>query len=89
MHLNTIYGQKDRDLRQQLVKSMKQDLRNGGLSNSRLDYYAHEYLRSGSPQGFKAAVNEAFLSNENQGIIDLTGTLKDSPLTMLLDDIDL
>lgn len=89
MHLNTVYGQKDRYFRQDVMKKIRQDLRNNRLTNERLDHYANEYLRTGSPQGFRAAVNEAWLANENKGIIDLSDTLKDSPLSLVLDDIDL
>lgn len=88
MHLNTVYGQEDRGVRQALMKSLRQDLRTNRLSSEKLDYYATEYLRTGSPQGFRAAVNEAVLANENRGIIDLSHKLKDSPLSLILDDMD-
>ena len=89
IHLNTVYGQRDRATRQAIVKRLRQDLRSNSVTDAKLDEYATEYLRSGTPQGWRAAVNEAFLANENKGVIDLTDKLKDSPLTLLLEDIDL
>lgn len=89
IHLNTVYGQQDRANRQAVIKNLRQDLRSSTLSHKRLDDYAYEYLRTGSPQGWRAAVNEAVLANENRGVIDLTAKLKDSPLTLLLENIDL
>lgn len=89
VHLNTVYGQNDRENRQALIRGIKQDLRSNNLSNDRLDGYAHEYLRTGSPQGFKQAYTEAVMQHENPGVMDLTKQLKDSPLSLLLDDMDL
>ncbi len=89
IHLNTVYGQEDRANRQSLIKALRQDIRASNLSNDKLDRYAQEYLRTGSPQGWRASVNEAFLANENKGILDLSKKLDGSPLSLILDDLDL
>lgn len=89
IHLNTVYGQRDRTNRQAVIKRIRQDLRASSLTHEKLDGYALDYLRTGTPQGWRAAVNEAVLSNENKGVVDLTSKLKDSPLSLMLDDLSL
>ncbi len=89
IHLNTVYGQRDRSNRQAVIKRLRQDLRASDLTHEKLDSYALEYLRTGTPQGWRASVNEAVLANENKGVVDLTSKLKDSPLSLMLDDLSL
>ena len=89
IHLNTVYGQRDRTNRQAVIKRLRQDLRASDLTHEKLDSYALDYLRTGTPQGWRASVNEAVLSNENKGVVDLTSKLKDSPLSLMLDDLSL
>ena len=89
IHLNTVYGQRDRTNRQAVIKRLRQDLRASDLTHDKLDSYALDYLRTGTPQGWRASVNEAVLSNENKGVVDLTSKLKDSPLSLMLDDLSL
>ena len=87
-HMNTFYGSQDRDTRAGLLKSIRQDMRSNNLTDARMDRYAHEYLRTGSPQGFRQAVNQAFLENENPGLADLSKRLNGSPLMLMLDDLE-
>ena len=87
-HMNTYYGSKDRDTRQALLKSIRQDLRANNLTADRLDDYAYEYLRTGSPQGFRQALNQAMLEHENPGLADLSKKLDGSPLMLMLDDLE-
>ena len=89
IHLNTVYGQRDRTNRQAVIKRLRQDLRASSLTHEKLDSYALDYLRTGTPQGWRASVNEAILANENKGVVDLTSKLKDSPLSLMLDDLSL
>lgn len=89
IHLNTVYGQRDRTNRQAVIKRLRQDLRASSLTHEKLDSYALDYLRTGTPQGWRASVNEAVLANENKGVVDLTSKLKDSPLSLMLDDLSL
>lgn len=89
IHLNTVYGQRDRTNRQAVIKRLRQDLRASDLTHEKLDSYALDYLRTGTPQGWRASVNEAVLANENKGVVDLTSKLKDSPLSLMLDDLSL
>lgn len=87
-HMNTFYGSMDRDTRSSLLKSIRQDLRSDNLTADRIDRYAHEYLRTGSPQGFRQALNQAFLENDNPGLRDLSQKLDGSPLMLMLDDLE-
>ncbi len=53
-----------------------------------MDELAYSYLRTGSPQGFRQAVNNAFMEDQNPGLMDLTSKLRGSPLMNILEDID-
>lgn len=87
-HLNTYYGQLDRASRKTVVKHLQQHMRSNTLTPDAFDDLATKYLRTGTPQGFRQAINQAFLDNSNPGIKDFTKTFKDSPLILLVEDLD-
>ena len=88
IHLNTVYGSMDSEDRKAVLENLKIHIRNESLSNEVLDELAYEYLRTGSPQGFRQAVNQAMMEAGNEGIVDLHSKLGDSPLMYMLDDIE-
>lgn len=88
IHLNTVYGSMDSEDRKAVLENLKIHIRNESLSNEVLDDLAYEYLRTGSPQGFRQAVNQAMMEAGNDGIVDLHSKLGDSPLMYMLDDIE-
>lgn len=88
MHLNSYYGAIDSENRAAVLKKLRTALRAGQLDSDELDSLAYEYLRTGSPQGFRSAVTQAFMENDNPGLVDLTAKLKQSPLMSIIEDID-
>lgn len=89
LHLNTLYGAADSDKRKEITARLKQHIRGNDLSNEKLDLLAQEYLRSGSAQGWRAAVNDAIKQEGQSGNATTLGKLKkDSPLNRMIEDID-
>lgn len=88
IHLNTVYGAVDSQNRRALSGTLKQLIRANALDNESLEDLAVEYLRTGSPQGFRAAVHEAMINSSQESYIDLTSKLGDSPLMYMLEDIE-
>ena len=88
IHLNSYYGSIDRENRQAVLETMRERIRSGTLTDSAMDDIAYEYLRTGSPQGLRQAMNQAFMETDNQKLIDLHQTFQNSPLMMLVDDLD-
>ncbi|ANA48876.1 structural protein [Pseudomonas phage PaMx33] len=88
IHLNTYYGSLDREQRQAVLETMKTAIRNNNLTPELMDDLALEYLRTGTPQGLRSSINQAFMENEEGKVAQLRQTFKDSPLVYLLDDLD-
>lgn len=88
LHLNTVYGAVDSENRRALTGTLKQLIRAGSLDEESLQDLAVSYLRTGSPQGFRAAVQEAMLNSTKENYMDLTSKLGDSPLMYMLEDIE-
>lgn len=87
-HLNTVYGAVDSDNRRAVTATIKQLIRAGSLDEEALEDLAVSYLRTGSPQGFRAAVQEGMMNSTRENYIDLTSKLGDSPLMYMLEDIE-
>lgn len=88
MHLNSYYGAIDSEARAAVLGRMRTAIRAGNLDNTLMDELAYSYLRVGTPQGFRQAVNQALMEQETTKMIDLTSKLRTSPLMSILDDID-
>lgn len=88
IHLNSYYGSLQREDRQAVMEAVRSHIRNDSLTSDVLDDLAYQYLRTGSPQGFRQAVNQAMMENSNDKIIDLHSKLGDSALMYMLDDIE-
>lgn len=88
IHLDSVYKSANSENRNAVLKSLRTAIRNDTVDDDLLDSLANEYLRTGSPQGFRQAVNQAFMENSNERLIDLHGRLGDSPLMLMIDDLD-
>jgi hypothetical protein len=89
LHLNTVYGQFDSDKRKGVTARLKSHIRNGDMDGEKLDVLASEYLRSGSPTGWRSAVNDAVMQAAQGGNVTTLGKLKPgSPLNLMIEDID-
>lgn len=87
-HLNSMYGAIDRENRQAVIGKIRTAIRNDTLTNEMLDDAAVQYLRTGSPQGFRQAINQAFMDNEQAVVEKARARFKDSPLMLIVDDLD-
>ena len=67
---------------------MRTAIRANNLNDDLMDELATSYLRTGTPQGFRQAVNQAFLENSNERLVDLHNRFGDSPLMLMVDDLD-
>lgn len=88
-HLDTFYGQVDRERRQDAVKKLKVALRDGKLDDDVLGKTAHDYLRfGGNSKGWNAAVNEAMVTTEEGTRAGMLRKLEpDSPIRHMINDL--
>ena len=88
IHLDSVYKSANSDNRKAVLETLRTAIRADTVDDELLDNLAVEYLRTGSPQGFRQAVNQAFMENSNERLVDLHGRLGNSPLMLMIDDID-
>ena len=88
IHLDTYYGAINRENRQAVLETLRTNVRGDSVTPELLDNLAYEYMRTGSPQGFRQAVNQAFMEHSNEKIINLDSKLGNSSLMFMLDDIE-
>jgi hypothetical protein len=88
IHLNTYYGAINSENRQAVLETLRTNVRGESVTPQLLDDLAYEYMRTGSPQGFRQAVNQAFMEHSNDKIINLDSKLGNSSLMYLIDDLE-
>jgi hypothetical protein len=90
MHLNTFYGSKDRDARNEITKKLKTAIRGGELSTEQIEKFSSDYLRKGgTPTGWRAAMNEAAARSNANGEVALLEKLKpNNPLNFMINNLD-
>lgn len=88
IHLDSVYGAKDSEARQAVLQRLRSAIRANNISDALMDQLAVDYLRTGSPQGFRQAVNQAFLETSTNKMVDLQSRFGDSPLMLMVDDLD-
>lgn len=88
IHLNSVYGSANSESRRAVLETLRTAIRNDSIDSGMMDNLAYEYMRTGSPQGFRQAVNQAFMENANDKLVDLHSKLGNSPLMWMLDDLD-
>jgi len=89
LHLNSVYGASNSDKRKGVTARLKSHIRNGDLEGDTLDVLAEEYLRTGSSNGWRSAVNDAVKQAGQDGNATTMSKLKsNSPLSMMIEDLD-
>lgn len=89
IHLNTAYGSLDREARQKIVARLKTAIRNGTLDDAQLSSLAEEYMRTGTPTGWRSALNTAIAQTEFSGKVPLQEKMKlSNPLNYMIDSLD-
>ena len=89
MRLDNIYGAMDRDNRENLQMQLKSHMRGGTLSPEIIENLGEEYMRTGTPTGWRASVNKAIQQATQDGAKSVRGYLRpDSPYMQMIDDLD-
>lgn len=88
MYKDDYYKSVNRENRQAVLETLRSNIRADTATPQLLDKLALEYMRTGSPQGFRQAVNQAFMEHSQDKIISLDRKLGNSPLMFMLDDIE-
>ena len=90
LHLRSVYGAADSEKRRNVTEKLKSYLRNGEPDAEAVDRLAAEYMRTGTSNGWRAAVREAIKQAGQSGnatTMDKLGTK--SPLGLMLQqDLD-
>lgn len=89
IHLNTVYGQIDAEARQKATIELKSHLRSDTLDADITDRIAGEYMRHGTPSGWRSAINTA-IGQTGSSVQDRTRKYLDprSPTNMMIDNLD-
>lgn len=89
IHLDRVYGSIDRRKRQKATAELRTAIRNKTLSDDKLHRIAEQYLRTGSPQGWRAAVTEAIMTTNTSGReVFLNKLQPDNPFMHMIDQMD-
>lgn len=88
-HLNSLYQTLDSEKRRKVMMRLKSYIENGTLDDEKLDKLASEYLRTGTPTGWRSAVNKAIAMANRPAQETSRDKLKPtSPLQLMIDDLD-
>lgn len=89
MHINSMYGTLDKEQRQEAIGILSNHIRSGTLSNDIMERVQEKYMRTGSPTGWRAAVNRAMIDTDSPGVSAVRNHLRPSaPANLMLDDMD-
>ena len=89
IHLNSFYGSIDRDKRQSVVKNLRTHIRDNNLTPEIVEKLGNEYMRTGSPSGWRSAVNTAIAQTTTTSGNTVRNYLKpNSPFFMMVDDLE-
>lgn len=89
IHMKNVYGSIDYEERQAATAQLKTALRNGTLTDEKLADIAEKYLRTGTPQGWRSAVNTAIAQTNTSGRETFLNKLQaDNPLMYMIDALD-
>ena len=89
LHLDSLYGSIDKKKRSKITARLKSHLANGTLDQEVIENLAYEYMRTGSPTGWRSAVNEAIGQTSRTGSANVREHLsKNSALMSMMDDLD-
>lgn len=88
-HLDSTYKAADRDRQSKLIGRLKTHIRQGDLDSEVIQNLQEQYMRTGSPTGWRSAVNEAMLQKNSSGSASVKDHLRpDAPYQQMIDDID-
>jgi len=88
-HLDTFYGSIDREARQKVTQTLKSYIRGGNLTPEIVESLGQEYMKTGTPSGWRSAVNTAIGQTENPTSHTVRNYLKpNSPFSKMINDLE-
>lgn len=88
-YLKSMYNTLDKEQRTNAMKMLKNHIRSGTLTPEIAETINEKYMRTGSPTGWRAAVNSALQDTDSPGVSAVRNHLApNSPLNMMIEDID-
>ena len=88
IQLNSVYESFDSDNKKRLTKRLKTYIQSGDINPALEDNLREEYLRTGSPSGWRSSVNDALRSKQEGGTYSVKERFHpDSPMQQLVDDL--
>jgi hypothetical protein len=89
LHLKTLYSTIDSDARKKVTFRLKSYIQNGTLTEDKLSELGEIYMRTGSPTGWRSAINHAIAMSQQSGAATTLDKLgPDSPTMKMIDDLD-
>ena len=89
IHLNSFYGSIDREKRQETVKTLRTHIRDNNLNPEIVEKLGNDYMRTGSPSGWRSAVNTAIAQTQTTSGNTVRNYLKpNSPFFKMIDDLE-
>ena len=88
-HLDSTYKAYDMEKRKAVLGRLKTMIRDETLDPDKIQKLQLEYLKTGSPSGWRSAVNEALMQKTMTGTSSVKNHLRpDAPYQQMVDDID-
>jgi hypothetical protein len=89
VHLNSVYGQVDHASREKVMFELKSMLRSGNMDADKVSELANEYMRTGTPNGWRSAMNKA-MAQVNEPTTNSVRKYLDprSPTNLMIDSLD-
>ena len=88
-YLSSMYNTIDKEQRTNAMKMLKNHIRSGTLTPEIVETVNEKYMRTGSPTGWRSAVNSALQDTDSPGVSAVRNHLAPaSPLNMMIEDID-
>jgi hypothetical protein len=88
IHLNSVYQGVDGDKKKALTGELKTAIRNGDLTSDSVQRMQYEYLRVGSPQGWRQSVNRAMMEEVKGGTASVKDRLHpNAPYQQMVEDL--
>lgn len=90
MYLDNVYKAVDREKHSKLIQQLKTYVRSGTLTPEKVMELQYEYMRNGSPQGWRSALNNAMRQKVETGEKNVKDMLRpDAPYNVMVDDLDI
>jgi hypothetical protein len=88
-HLNTLYSAANSKERREVTSKLRSYIVNGNLDSEKLESLAEEYMRTGNPSGWRAAVNDAIKQAGATNTDNATRHLRpDAAVMRMMEDLD-